>query len=83
MSFYRVFDGKIYVILEGFDYPCRPSMFARTQILKPKKGLKQHNLVFPPNLFNEGFQVTHYECEDSVETCQGAGTDSIFNREFL
>lgn len=83
MNFYRVFDGKIYVILHGFDYPCRPSMFARTQILKTKKGVVNHNIIFPPGVFNDGYQVTFHDCDDSGEVCQGRGEDSIFNREFL
>jgi hypothetical protein len=83
MNFYRTFNDKIYILLRDFDYPCRPSMFARTQVLQPKKGLKQYNLIFSGMVLHDGFQVTHHECQDHGEVCQGRGDDSIFNREFL
>lgn len=83
MTFYRVFNGKVYIIFEGFDYPCRPVMFVINQVLRPNKGLTQYNLIFPETIFGSGYQVTHHECQDSGETCKGRGTDGIFNKEFI
>lgn len=58
-------------------------MFTRTQIFKTKKGVVNHNIIFPPGVLNDGYQATFHNCDDSGEVCQGRGENSIFNREFL